>query len=294
MRLKNHCLARLANMDIADEDLTFNLEDRQQLRIENDSLYSHGTAQINYTTYDVRRDRDVVKSSGDRCDIILPSYDNGGHPFWYARVIGIYHLRVTHAPTNTVNKRIEFLWVRWFGLDPQWRGGHSHYKLDRIGFVPYGGPDEPFGFVNPDSVIRACHLIPAFEFGRTMDLLPESIFRPKDGDYINYYVNRYNFLLNSLTSRTNVFVIYRFVDRDMLMRYLGVGVGHGSDTRASPSTENSDELHGHVVESEEFGDLPLEADDPVLEDEEEDEEECSSSEDDIDFLLVDDDLAATL
>lgn len=190
-RLKNHCLARLHGMDVAEEDLTFDIEDREMLKIENDSIYSHSTAQFNFTTYDVRRDRDVVKALGDKCDIMLPSYeDDGVHPFWYARVIGIFHLNVTHIPTNDIKRRIEFLWVRWLGVDPEWTGGQEFDRLDRVGFVPYGGQDEPFGFVDPATVIRACHLVPAFEFGCTMDLLPQSKFRPKEGDFVNFYVNR--------------------------------------------------------------------------------------------------------
>lgn len=179
-------------MDLAEEDLPFTFEDRESLMIEHDSIYSHATAQFNYTTYDVRRDRDIVKAVGDKCDIMLPSYeDDSEHPFWYARVVGIYHLNVTHAPTNTKKERIAFLWVRWLGLDPEWKGGDAYDQLDRVGFVPFGGEDEPFSFVDPATVIRGCHLIPAYEFGRTMDLLPESQFRPEEGDYVNFYVNRY-------------------------------------------------------------------------------------------------------
>lgn len=178
-------------MDKAEEDLPFTFEDRDSLEIEKDSIYSHATAQFNYTTYDVRRDRDIIKAHGDKCDIMLPSYEDGSdHPFWYARVIGIYHLNVTHAPTETTNTCIDFLWVRWFGLNPEWQGGDEYARLDRLGFVPYGGVDEAFGFVDPATVIRACHLIPAYEFGRTTDLLSESKFRPAEGDYVNYYVNR--------------------------------------------------------------------------------------------------------
>lgn len=118
LRLKNHCLARLHGLDVAEEDLTFSMDDREQLKIENDSIYSHAIAQFNYTAYDVRRDRDIVKALGDKCDIMLPSYeDDSVHPFWYARVIGIYHMNVSHAPTDTSKQRIEFLWVRWFGVE---------------------------------------------------------------------------------------------------------------------------------------------------------------------------------
>lgn len=122
---------------------------------------------------------------------MIPSYEEpASHPFWYARVIGIYHVNVTHLPTNNIKKRIDFLWVRWLGWDLGWKSGDTYDRLDRVGFVPFGGEDEPFGFVNPANVIRACHLIPAFEFGRTMDLLPESKYRDCEGNFVNFYVNR--------------------------------------------------------------------------------------------------------
>ncbi|PCH44467.1 hypothetical protein WOLCODRAFT_154510 [Wolfiporia cocos MD-104 SS10] len=65
----------------------------------------------------------------------------------------------------------------------------------------------PFGFLDPDNVLRAVHLIPAFADGRTDRLLGSSSTRQIHGeddmDYENYYVNM-----------------------DMFMRYLGGGVGH--------------------------------------------------------------------
>ncbi|KAG8939614.1 hypothetical protein FRC04_006116 [Tulasnella sp. 424] len=70
-------------------------------------------------------------------------------------------------------------------------------------------------------MIRSCHLIPAFCFGLTKDLLPASDFHddPEDGDFVNYYVNQ-------------------FVDRDMLMQFIGCGVGHAGmvDATYAPGT----------------------------------------------------------
>ncbi|KIK32955.1 hypothetical protein CY34DRAFT_48765, partial [Suillus luteus UH-Slu-Lm8-n1] len=70
-------------------------------------------------------------------------------------------------------------------------------------------PDS-FGFVDPDQVIRAVHLIPAFEYGRTDTRLAPSFVRPvedHDRDFLYFYINH-------------------FVDRDMFMRFRGGGVGH--------------------------------------------------------------------
>lgn len=188
-------MARILGIEDSDEDLNFTDEQRAELTIVNNYLYRHGTAQFNYTTYDVRRERDVIKPGSA---IMLSSKEdrdmagNEPHPFWYAVVHGIHHVKVTHKPSNTTGKRIDILWVRWLGQDPEWIGGDSTCQLDRIGFVPFdddsGGP--AFGFVDPASVIRACHLIPAFTEGMTTSLLPPSRFRSDNGDYVNFYVNR--------------------------------------------------------------------------------------------------------
>ena len=64
--------------------------------------------------------------------------------------------------------------------------------MHRIGFVPYEGDAEgpAFGFIDPATVVRACHLIPAFSEEKTTALLPPSKFRDAAGDYVNYFVNQ--------------------------------------------------------------------------------------------------------
>ena len=67
-------------------------------------------------------------------------------------------------------------------------------RLPSIGFVD--STDEfAFSFVDPANVVRGCHLIPAFDTGRSADLLPwkRSIARrlnPEDvDDWLYFYVN---------------------------------------------------------------------------------------------------------
>jgi hypothetical protein len=86
---------------------------------------------------------------------------------------------------------MEFLWVRWFGRDLSHKSGWKAKRLDRLGFIDSADP-AAFGFLNPAEVIRASHIVPAFRYGCTSDLLPKSIARrPEDNDqdYIYYYVN---------------------------------------------------------------------------------------------------------
>jgi hypothetical protein len=59
-----------------------------------------------------------------------------------------------------------------------------------VGFVDSNDP-AAFGFLDPNEVIRAVHLIPAFNEGRTANLLGPSIARQeseKDMDWTYYYV----------------------------------------------------------------------------------------------------------
>ena len=127
-------------------------------------------------------------------DIMVLSRDDAVHPYWYARIIGIFHTMVMHAgPKSKFKlrepKKMEFLFVRWFGLDTMdsERGGWKAKKLHQVGFIE---GDTAFGFVDPSDVI-AVHLIPRFSQGRTKDLLGHSIARSaleEDEDWSRYYI----------------------------------------------------------------------------------------------------------
>ncbi|KAL0572623.1 hypothetical protein V5O48_009342 [Marasmius crinis-equi] len=128
---------------------------------------------------------------------------------------------------------MEFLWVRWFGTEPDYRSGSKTAKLPKIGYVP--DDDElAFGFLDPEVVIRGCHLVPDFAGGKTDELLRanNSVARPPGvtEDWQNFYV-------------------MIFADRDMWMRYWGGGIGHTAPRHASSDDSN------------------VEADDPDSEDE---------------------------
>ena len=72
-------------------------------------------------------------------------------------------------------------------------GGWNAKHLHRIGFVD-GADKAAFGFLDPKEVIRGIHLVPAFHYGWTRDLLPPScIARPgrdNDEDWQFFYVNQ--------------------------------------------------------------------------------------------------------
>src|SRR5579863_8028159 len=100
---------------------------------------------LNYTTYDVRRNGDVIISR-TYPDIIVKSPEAGpqAQSFWYACMLGIFHTLVTSTHQEVQDRslhQIEFLWVQWFGMKPgPYHHGFCYTRLPKIGFV--GSSDE--------------------------------------------------------------------------------------------------------------------------------------------------------
>ncbi|KAJ7587294.1 hypothetical protein C8J56DRAFT_1083768 [Mycena floridula] len=209
--LKAHLLQRITGQ--TDD---FTAAELSTVEIQNNRIFSHQVLRINYTTYDVRRDQDSINAR-TRSDIMVLSGEGGeSYPYWYARVFGIYHAMVRRRG-ETEFVQMDFLWVRWFGLDEDYDFGFAAKRLPRIGYLDANNDPTAFGFIDPASTLRAVHLIPGFAHGQTSELLPPSIARrpdENDEDYNRYYVNM-------------------FVDRDMLVRFCGMGVGHKSTRHAT-------------------------------------------------------------
>ncbi|KAI1789115.1 hypothetical protein LXA43DRAFT_923997 [Ganoderma leucocontextum] len=152
--------------------------------LQNDRIFEHATAHINYTTYDLQRDCDIIHPSAHKADVLVytPGVASDGSsispfPWMYARVLGIYHANII-LPGTTVSQRANFFHVRWFQTDPTHISGTQARRLERIQFMPPNSESgEVFGFVDPGHIIRACHLIPAFHYGRTFDCLGPSMAR---------------------------------------------------------------------------------------------------------------------
>jgi len=73
-------------------------------------------------------------------------------------------------------KMMEFLWVRWFEYDYQWKAGLKQQQLHHLRFTQEGD-HHAYGFLDPDDVIHGTHLIPAFTQGQS------------NGDYNYFYIN---------------------------------------------------------------------------------------------------------
>lgn len=114
-------------------------------------------------------------------------------PFLYARVLGVFHVIVTDKSQDIQHAaptRVEFLWVRWFKMVSNSNG------LPEVSYLPLTDR-AALGFISPNDVVRACHVIPRFSQGRNIVL--DGRGKPKraisfvehaGGDWNFYYVNR--------------------------------------------------------------------------------------------------------
>jgi hypothetical protein len=164
----------------------------------NDRIYRHKVIRVNYTTYDLRREQDSLNSR-THADIMVLSHEDdeaNGHPYWYARIIGVFHALVSYRNPAVDSSsydpiQVDFAWVRWFGRDLSHRSGWKAKRLHRLGFIPSEDPGA-FGFIDPKHIIRGIHLIPAFAHGHTSEYMSPSITRhPSDNneDWTYFYLN---------------------------------------------------------------------------------------------------------
>ena len=114
-----------------DNEGLFTNEDQLLLTMVNNQIYQHRVLQVNYTTYNVRCSQDSLNPQTNS-DIMMLSWDgDNAHPYWYACVIGIFHSMVVHTGLKLQEpKKMEFLFVWWFGLDTKHleRGGWKAKK----------------------------------------------------------------------------------------------------------------------------------------------------------------------
>jgi len=146
--------------------------------------------------YDVQHSQDVIGISTPRRDIMVLA-DSGNRdsakPFWYTRVLGIFHFNTIYVGPGMANyqpHRLEFLWVQWFHNMDTIATGWQAQKLDCVRF-PSIFEDSSFGFLDPSEVLRGCHIVPAFVKGKLyLDNKGLSHCTQDSSDWVEYYVNR--------------------------------------------------------------------------------------------------------
>ena len=167
------------------------ISDAEQVYFHSDRLYEHSTLHINYTSYDIRRETDVINPKTSRRNVMClrqdedvsdnasspatpgrspsspspsPEPSSPSHRFIHARVLGIFHSNVIYRGRGAADlhrRRFDFLFVRWFDFvesEPA-QGG-----LDRLELFPLSDPDA-IGFLDPADVVRASHIIPRYSLG---------------------------------------------------------------------------------------------------------------------------------
>jgi hypothetical protein len=187
-RLREHLLQRALSSQSVDSD-QMALGDTNQVLFKKNRIFHHNIARFNYTTYDTRRDQDVINPKTSHCNIMVLSASGETGRFRYAKVLGVHHVNIiiVGGPYQTAH-RMEFLFVRWYeAVDAD----SCRTSLDRICFSSLDSEDA-FGFLDPTDVLRACHIIPRFSEGkRHIDGRGLSGMAGDKGDWREYFVNRY-------------------------------------------------------------------------------------------------------
>jgi hypothetical protein len=164
--------------------------------LKKDRIYHHKVCRFHFTTYDVRRGIDVINPGTSRCNVMLLA-DNAGEPldhhFLYARVLAAYHANVIYTGPGMRDyeaRRLDFLWVRWYEVVDPASSGWRTSKLDSLRFPPVNGRNA-FSFVDPQDVLRGCHIIPRFaKEKRHANGVGNSHCAKNGKDYNLYYVGR--------------------------------------------------------------------------------------------------------
>jgi hypothetical protein len=139
-KLQEHLLGRLLGREFdGDTHEEFSAEDRNTIRIVNNRIYATKILRVNYTTYDVHRDQDVLNPTAQSFVMVCsPETEPGAHPYWYAQILGVFNatgFRVPLSGRPTSSTVMEFLWVRWLGVEPGYRAGIHSARLPKVGFV---------------------------------------------------------------------------------------------------------------------------------------------------------------
>lgn len=192
-------LVSICNNEPYEDDRAYSAAHRAEVVIKDDKMWEHKHLQVHYTTYDMFREYETVGPTAVTSDVMVLSSEpdpvqKSLGPFWYARILRIFHVFV-HYRGKSTPRRMDCVFVRWFVRDTTHIFGDSAQSLERILFTCDSDKSPAFGFLVPNSIVRAVHAIPAFNHGVTSALLgPSPIARQKrtdsNEDYEYYYMNR--------------------------------------------------------------------------------------------------------
>jgi hypothetical protein len=104
-------------------------------------------------TYDLRREYDNINPWMHPDIMVLSGKTKPKHPYWYACILGIYHMEVGFNAEGVMKMhKIEVLYVRWLAPLIDHHSGTHCAQLPKVTFVDESNHDA-FGFLNPSQVI---------------------------------------------------------------------------------------------------------------------------------------------
>lgn len=177
--------------------------DIDRILIHSDRIYHHNILHINYTSYDVRQETDIINPKTSRRDVMClrdtqeREVEEGSvvdvHRFMHARVLGVYHVNVVYRGRGAADlrkHRFDFLWVRWYLFCEEQPASNSFDRMT-LGKV---SDSTSIGFLDPADVLRACHIIPRYCMGQlygpdTQDRIQSKLAKDQE-DWCEYYANR--------------------------------------------------------------------------------------------------------
>jgi len=179
------------------------------LVITSDRIYQHKTLRINYTSYDLQQQSDLINIRTRPDLMVLSQEGDHSHPYQYGRLIDIFtasvHYRGSRVIVGERRQKLQVLWVRWYEKDTSYEDGFQSLRLPRLSFVDRSDVDA-HGFINPSTVLRAAHLIPGFhhdlEDPQPLPNCHATRFLADDWRY--YYVNMHVFLFSFSNAHTQI------------------------------------------------------------------------------------------
>lgn len=201
--MKNHLLPRILQILRGQEGIdieslpSLGTCDTDEVLIlgKHNRIYQHRILRVNYTTYDVRRDQDMINAHSAHCNIMVLTHcdTTGVLSYRYGRALGTYHAKVIYNGPGRIDyqqHRMEFIWVRWYDEVGREGIGPNQRSLPRLRFAPLDD-DDALGIIDPSDILRGCHIVPRFSRGQVhIDNTGQSNLARDARDWKEYYVNR--------------------------------------------------------------------------------------------------------
>ncbi|KAG1883124.1 hypothetical protein F4604DRAFT_1576295 [Suillus subluteus] len=112
--LKDHLLSRILGHQYDGDETEFSSAKRAQVLFVNDRIFQHKVIRVNYTMYDLRRSQDSLNPCTHADVMVLGHEDDDTHPYWYARILGIFHANIIYRGSDATlvePQQMNFLWV---------------------------------------------------------------------------------------------------------------------------------------------------------------------------------------